>query len=37
VKILLIIEARRGAGALAGVAEALNGHGYYVDEHKLIA
>lgn len=35
-KILLIIKARRGAGALASVAEALNGHGFYVDEHKLI-
>jgi hypothetical protein len=36
VKILLILKAHRGAGALAGVAEALTGHGFYVDEHKLI-
>ncbi|HSS63151.1 MAG TPA: hypothetical protein VLS27_01865 [Gammaproteobacteria bacterium] len=35
-KILLILEVRRGAGALAGVAEALNARGFYVDEHKLI-
>ncbi len=35
-KILLILKVRRGAGALAGIAEALNGGGFYVDEHKLI-
>lgn len=34
--ILLILKARRGAGALAGVAEALNDRGFYIDEHKLI-
>ncbi len=34
-KILLILKARRAAGALAGVAEILNGHGFYVSEHKL--
>jgi hypothetical protein len=36
VKILLILKVRRGAAALAGVAEALRSHGFYVDEHKLI-
>lgn len=35
-KILLILKVRRGAGALAGVAEALNGRGFYIDEHKLM-
>lgn len=35
-KILLILKVHRGAGALAGVAEALNAGGFYVDEHKLI-
>ena len=35
-KILLMLKVRRGAGALAGVAEALNDRGFYVDEHKLI-
>ncbi len=34
--ILLMLKVRRGAGALAGVAEALNDRGFYVDEHKLI-
>ena len=34
--ILLIFKVRRGAGALAGVAEALNDRGFYIDEHKLI-
>ncbi len=35
-KIVLILKVRRGAGALAGVADALNGGGFYIDEHKLI-
>lgn len=35
-KILLILKVRRGAGALAGVAETLNAGGFYIDEHKLI-
>lgn len=35
-KILLILKVRRGAGALAAVAETLNGGGFYIDEHKLI-
>jgi hypothetical protein len=36
VKILLVLKVRRGAAALAGVAEALRGRGFYVDDHKLI-
>lgn len=35
-KILLILKVRRGAAALAGVAEALRGRGFYLDAHKLI-
>lgn len=35
-KILLILKVRRGAGALAGVAEVLNAGGFYIDQHKLI-
>lgn len=35
-KILLILKVRRGAGALAGVADVLNARGFYVDEHKLV-
>ena len=31
-----MLKVRRGAGALAGVAEALNDRGFYVEEHKLI-
>ena len=36
VKILLILKIHRGAGAMAGIAEALNSRGFYIDEHKLI-
>ena len=35
-KILLILKIRRGAGATAGIAEALNSRGFYIDEHKLV-
>lgn len=34
--ILLILKVRRAAGALAGVADVLNNHGFYLDEHKLV-
>jgi hypothetical protein len=36
VKILLILKVRRGAAALAGIAEALRAQGFYLEEHKLI-